>query len=62
MRLLPFEIHKNKKLAEYGDRPILFTDVNNDKWRQLSLQKLVPPGSVRVACLGKVYGPKESGK
>lgn len=59
MRLLPFEVAKNKKLAEYRDHPVLFTDVNNDKWRLLSKAKEVPPGSVWVAALGTVYGPKE---
>lgn len=56
--LAPFQIHVNKKRAEYADRPVLFEDVNNDRWRQLSKQKLVPPGSTWVACLGTVYGPK----
>lgn len=60
MRLapLPFEVTRNKKLAEYRDHPVLFTDVNNDRWRQLSASKAVPPGAVWVATLGTVYGPK----
>lgn len=58
MRLAPFEIAKNKKLSEYADRPVLFEDVNFDKWKQLSLHKQVPVGAFWVACLGTVYGPK----
>lgn len=59
MRLLPFEVTKNKKLAEYRDHPVLFQDVNYDKWKALSASKQVPVGAVWVASLGTVYGPKE---
>ena len=29
----------HKKIAEYRDHPVLFTDVNNEKWRALSRAK-----------------------
>jgi hypothetical protein len=49
-------MRKAKKLAEYADRPVLFTDVNNDKWRALSKAKEVPPGAVWSAALSTVFG------
>jgi hypothetical protein len=37
--------------------PVLFENVDFDKWRKLSSQKQIPVGAKWVACLGAVYGP-----
>lgn len=59
MSLRPFEVLRNKKLAEYRDHPVLFTDIGFDEWKRLSREKRVPVGAVWVAALATVYGPLE---
>lgn len=56
--LRPFEILKNKKLAEYRDHPVLFQNVGHDEARKMSMAKQLPVGAVWCACLGTVFGPK----
>src|SRR5687768_6206012 len=56
--LAPFEIARQKALAENSHLPVLFEDVNYDTWKRLSKEKLVPVGARWVASLGIVYGPE----
>lgn len=58
--MAPFQILKNKKLAEYRDHPVLFTDVNHDKARQLFTSKQIPVGGFWSAILQTVFGPKNN--
>ena len=55
--LAPFEVKRQKALAENSHFPVLFEDVSYDQWRKLSSQNQVPVGSKWVAALGIVYGP-----
>lgn len=54
----PIMMRAEKKRAEFADRQILHTDINFDQWKRISLGREVPVGSVWVALLGTVYGPK----
>lgn len=54
----PFEVKQQQAWAKYGHLPILFENVNNDKWRQLSAAKQVPVGGFWCAALGIVFGPE----
>lgn len=56
--LSPFEVKKQKALTENANRPVLFEDVNFDKWKLLSAQKSVQIGAIWVATLGIVFGPE----
>lgn len=58
--LRPFEVLKNKKLAEYRDHPVLFENIGHDEVRKKSLAKQLPVGAVWVASLATVFGPKET--
>lgn len=58
MRLAPFEVTKNKKLAEYRDHPVLFENIGYDEWKRLGKDRKLPVGATWVACLSTVYGPK----
>ena len=55
---VPFMERIERKRAEYADRPVLYTDVDNDKWRALSKSGQLPPDARWVASLGTVFGPK----
>ena len=57
--LRPFEVLKNKKLAEYRDHPVLFQNIGYDEARKMSMMKQLPVGAVWVASLATVFGPKE---
>lgn len=58
--LRPFEVLKNKKLAEYRDHPVLFENIGYDEARKMSLAKQLPVGAIWVASLQTIYGPKET--
>ena len=50
-----------KLKRDNADRQVLFEDVDNDRWKKLSGQQLVPEGASWVAALGTVYGPRAKG-
>lgn len=56
---VPFLEKLERKRAEYANRPVLFTNVDLDKWRALSKSGQLPVGAKWVAMLGTVYGPEE---
>lgn len=43
---------------QYANRPVLHTDVSNDRFRALSKSRELPAGAIWVAALGTVYGPE----
>lgn len=55
--LAPFEINRQRALAQNAHLPVLFEDVSYDRWRQLSKNREIPVGAKWVACLAIVYGP-----
>jgi len=59
LRLAPFEILKNKKLAEYRDHPVLFENITHEKFKSMSTAREIPTGAVFVSILGTVFGPKQ---
>lgn len=56
--LAPFEILKNKKLAENAHLPVLYTDKSSDDFRRLSIARELPAGAKLVACLAIIFGPE----
>lgn len=55
--LAPFQIKRQKELAENAHLPVLVEDASLDVFRRLSLTKQIPVGAKWVACLGTIYGP-----
>jgi hypothetical protein len=55
--LAPYQIATQKKWAENAHLPVLFTDIDFNKWKALSAAKDVPAGAKWVAALGVVFGP-----
>jgi hypothetical protein len=55
--LAPYQIATQKKWAENAHLPVLFTDIDFNKWKALSAAKDVPAGAKWVASLGVVFGP-----
>lgn len=58
MMLAPFEVLKNKKLAENAHLPVLYTDKSSDDFRRLSIARELPAGAKLVACLAIIFGPE----
>lgn len=55
--LAPFQVKRQKALAENAHLPVLVEDCTFDQFRHLSLTKQIPVGAKWVACLGTIYGP-----
>lgn len=55
--LAPFQIAQNRARSEHAGREVLFENIDFDKWKRLSKDRMVPVGAVWVASLGTVYGP-----
>lgn len=56
--MAPFEIARQKALAKYVDRPVLFEDITYDQFRRLSAEKQISTGAFWSAATGTVYGPE----
>jgi hypothetical protein len=54
--LAPYQIATQKKWAENAHLPVLFTDIDFNKWKALSAARDVPTGAKWVAALGVVFG------
>lgn len=59
MLLGPFEITKQKLLADNANRPVLHENISFDRFKKLSADRAIPAGASWVAALGIIYGPKE---
>lgn len=53
----PLTVRLERLRSDNAHREILFEDINFDKWRRLSAERMVPVGASWVAALGTVYGP-----
>lgn len=55
--LAPFQIAKQKALAENANRPVIVEDASLETFKAMSTAKQLPEGSKWVASLGVIYGP-----
>lgn len=60
--LAPFEIKRQKALAENANRPVILEDASLDVFRKMSKAGELPAGSKWIAVLATIYGPERDVK
>lgn len=55
--MAPFEMMRQKALAENSHLPVLFEGVSYEQFRKMSASRDIPVGAKWVACLATVFGP-----
>lgn len=55
---IPLSIRNERLRTKYAHRPVLFEDINDERFKQLSREQKIPTGASWVAALATIYGPE----